>query len=84
MLIEIEHFGDGLVHSRHECRGEFGQGAFDKPAIVDRAQLVDEQVGCAAEAAGCMNTNTQGFGPVDQDGRQRNDEGCWASSRACA
>lgn len=37
LLVEVEDFGDGLVNLSHECCREFGEGAFCKAEIVDRA-----------------------------------------------
>ena len=74
LLIEVEDFGDGLLNQSHEGCREFGHEALHQTAIVDGAQLVDQQIGVSAQTVCCRNTKAKRLGVVHQVGGEGDDQ----------
>lgn len=52
--IEVKDFGEGLMNPSHECCRECSHGALHKTAIVDCAQLIEQQIGGVVKMAYSM------------------------------
>ncbi len=71
---KIHDFSDRLPDSLHERRIEARQRATEEPLVVDRAKLIDEQIGIIAEPVGPLHTDSEWFCVFCEICRERNDE----------
>lgn len=76
-MLQIEYVVDRVVDSLHECGWEAGHRASNEPPVVDRSELIVEQVRASSQVAGCCHTKTERLGIVQQLGGQRNDQCRW-------
>lgn len=52
-MLQVEHLFDGVVDSLHEDGWETGHRALNEPPIVDRSELIDQQISVPPRAVGC-------------------------------
>src|SRR5579875_598633 len=70
---EVKHLAERGGDARHDRLVEAGERTFDEPPIVERAELVDEQVRVAPQRRLRGHADAQGLGVVYQIRGQRND-----------
>ena len=63
---QIEHFAERGGDARHRPIVKLSERALDETAIIDRAQLIDEQVGITPQRRLRGHADAQRFGGVDE------------------
>jgi len=63
---EVEHLAERGGDAGHDRIAEVRERAFDQAPIVDRAKLIDEQVGDLAKRGLRGHADAQGLGIVDE------------------
>ena len=70
---KLQHFADRLINSVHQLRHKLRQRTLDKPTVVDCPQLIDQQVGAAAEPSSRRHVHPERFSTANYVGRQGHD-----------
>ena len=65
---QAEDLADGLVHAGHEGPGQAGERPLDEAAVVDGAELIDEEIRRPAQALGRGDADAEGLGVVEEGG----------------
>ncbi len=74
-LYEVEHFANGLSDPGHESRWNPCHWAPNEASIIDRSELVDQEVGVLPQATGGSHANPERLGVLHQGRSERNDQG---------
>src|SRR3989304_4211385 len=71
---QIQDMSQGLVDVRHTGAVELRQRPLDEPCVVDRSQLIDQEVRAPAQRALWLDADAQGFRILGQRGGERDDQ----------
>jgi hypothetical protein len=74
LLDDLEHVAHGIAHLLHEVRGQAGERTPYEAAVVDGAELVDEEVGVPGQVAGGWDADPQWPRALHEVCRERNNQ----------
>ena len=74
-LTEIHYLFESVGYGPELDRGETGQRTFDQSLIIDRAELIQQQIGVSPKFALSGNSETERFRVVNELGGKGNDQG---------
>ncbi len=63
---EVEHLAERGGNAHHRRIVQMSERAFDEAAVVDRAQLIDEQIGTMPQRRLRGHADTQRLGVIDE------------------
>ena len=73
-LIDVQDFFHRLADSIHQCGRQSRERTLHQPSVINRAELIDEQIGSLPEASRCRHAQAEWLGIIHERGGQRNDQ----------